>query len=249
MTNDRSLNMQISFQPELNRVHQLSFKLAKYTLNGTFLGLDDLSSNELEYCLDSSLNQPPHWLNFGMSYRRERPCSVHKQLLEREMFFYDMYIVDNTTESCAGGGIADFDCLFPIPVLNKNLVKENQFPNSNTASDDDVYTRRFFLFDNVSAQTSSGVEAIRYAKKLVLQIQTQTENPSKIYPPRLIIEYETTLAKVIQHEDTLLLKVEYSMKTEVRNRIILINLVYLQNTCLTLKPPSTLRTFGLLSRS
>jgi len=155
-------------------------------------------------------------------------------LLEKEMFFYDMYIVDNTTESCAGGGIAGFDCLFPIPVLNKNLVKDkNQFPNSNTDHDDDVYIRRFFLFDNVSAQTSSGVEAIRYAKKLVLQIQTQTENPSKIYPPRLIIEYETTATKVSE-KDTLLLKVEYSMKTEVRNRILLINLVYLQNTCLTL---------------
>ena len=230
VTNDRSLNMQISFQPELNRVNQLTIKLAKYTLNGTFLGLDDLSSNEFEYCLDSSLNQPPHWLNFGMSYRRERPCSIYEQLQEQDMFFYDMYIVDNTTESCAGGGLADFDCLFPIPVLNKNLVKDkNQFPNSNT--DDDVYTRRFFLFDNVSAQTSSGVEAIRYAKKLVLQIQTQTENPSKIYPPRLIIEYE--MATKVSDEDTLLLKVEYSMKTEVRNRIILINLVYLQNTCLT----------------
>ena len=225
-TNDKSLNMKISFQPQQNLVHELTFKLAKYTVNGTFVGIEDLQ-NQFEYCLNS-LSQDeeikPHWLRFGMTHRHEYSCSTGEKLLGNEMYLYDMYIVDNSLDACGGGdseSTYSFDCLYPVPVLNRNLVRDNKFPNINQQFGDDIddqYTRRFFLFDNQSGRTTSGIEAIRYAKKIVLQIQTQRENHNQIYTPQLIIEYETTTSlssdNKVSNTSPLLFKVEYSMKTE-----------------------------------
>ena len=150
ITNDKSLNMKISFQPQSNYVHELTFKLAKYTVNGTFVGIEDLT-NQFEYCRNSlSQDRKPHWLSFGMTHRHEYSCSIEETLLGKEMYLYDMYIVDN---SCGGDleSTDSFDCLYPVPVLNRNLVRDNQFPNINQKFGDDIddqYTRRFFLFDN-----------------------------------------------------------------------------------------------------
>ena len=57
---------------------------------------------------------------------------------------------------------------------------------------------------------------MRYAKKVVLQIPTQSENPSKLYPPKLILEYATTTSGSWTGEEGIILlsKVEYSHKTE-----------------------------------
>ncbi len=89
----------------------------------------------------------PHWSGFGLSYRREYSCEP-KNLLEEEMFLYDMYLVEESSDSCDGDPSIS-DCLYPVPVLIRNLVKVNQFPNFNQPDGmDDVYTRRFFLFDN-----------------------------------------------------------------------------------------------------
>lgn len=45
----------------------------------------------------------------------------------------------------------------------------------------------------------------------MLQIQTQSENPTRIYPPQLIIEYATASAGSFDEDDTILFKVEYTM--------------------------------------
>ena len=59
---------------------------------------------------------------------------------------------------------------------------------------------------------------MRYANIIVLQIQTQSENPSKLYPPKLTIQYATaTSGSLFGREEgadaSLLFHVEYSMKT------------------------------------
>ncbi len=151
ITNDRGINMKLSFHREADQVNILQFKLAKYALNGTFVGIEDLT-NQFEFCAtaiarDEDQSQP-HWSGFGLSYRREYSCELNR-LLEKEMFLYDLYLVEERSDSCSGDSSLS-DCLYPVPVLIRNLVKDNQFPNFNQKPDgmDDVYTRRFFLFDN-----------------------------------------------------------------------------------------------------
>lgn len=52
----------------------------------------------------------------------------------------------------------------------------------------------------------------------MLLIQVQSEDPSKLTPPRLIIEYQTKALDPAQQEkpicDSLFFKVDYSMKTD-----------------------------------
>mmetsp|Transcript_22163 Transcript_22163/g.41859 ORF Transcript_22163/g.41859 Transcript_22163/m.41859 type:complete len:755 (-) Transcript_22163:2004-4268(-) len=224
VTSDRGINMRISFRTEVNHVNILSFKLAKFTVDGVFVGMEDLT-NQFEFCfssLDNNDRKKPHWLAFGNSYRHEYDCSID-HLLGKEMYLYDLYLVDESSESCNVNSLRS-DCLYPVPVLNRNLVKENKFPNANMQLGDDlddIYTRRFFIFDNQSGRTPSGTEAVRFAKKIILQIQTQSENPSQLYPPRLIVEYATTAngnrfatAEKEATNTSLVFKVEYSMKTE-----------------------------------
>lgn len=60
---------------------------------------------------------------------------------------------------------------------------------------------------------------MRYANKIVLQIQTQSENPSKLYPPKLTIQYATATSSSWSGNEgdvdsSLVFHVEYSMKTD-----------------------------------
>ena len=213
--NDRGINMRVSFHPEVDHVSVLRFKLAKYTVNGIFLGIEDMK-NHFEFCAEDNLggnDGQSHWSGFGSSYRIEHLCPL-SSLVEQEMFFYDMYLVDESSDTCK----PELDCLYPVPVLNRNLVRNNKFPNINQRLGDDiddVYTRRFFLFDNVSGRTSSGTEVVVYAKNIALQIQVQSEKPTRLYPPRLTIEYATaTKGKGFGQEVSSVFQVEYSMTTD-----------------------------------
>ena len=143
--------MKVSFHAEADSVNILSFKLAKFTVDGTFVGIEDLA-NQFEFCFDplgmDAQSQPP-WLAFGNTYRHEYTCSIDN-LVGKEMFLYDIYLVDESSESCSDDP-KHTDCLYPVPVLNRNYVKDNKFLNVNRQLDDDLddaYTRRFFLFDN-----------------------------------------------------------------------------------------------------
>lgn len=213
--NDRGINMRVSFHPEVDHVHVLQFKFAKYTMNGTFVGIEDVQ-NQFEFCAKDSLsvdNGRSHWSVFGLSYRVEHTCPI-SSLVGNEMFLYDMYLVDESADACK----PESDCLYGVPVLIRNLVKDDKFPNVNQRLGDDiddVYTRRFFLFDNKSGQTSSGIEAVRYAKKIVLQIQIQSEQ-TRLYPPKLTIEYATATKGSWPSEEEIssVFQVEYSMKTD-----------------------------------
>ena len=78
----------------------------------------------------------------------EYSCSVD-DLSSKKMFFYDMYIIDEVND-CLNLGEA-YECLYPVPVLNRNLVEDGSFPNMNMERRDeldDKMVRRFFLFDN-----------------------------------------------------------------------------------------------------
>ena len=146
---DRSIQMTIGFQEEIGLHHTLTFKMAKYSMNGTLVGLESLTS-QLMYC--SSLFQDDKIseenLKFGYSWSREFRCRLD-DLMSREMFFYDLFLVDKDCDS----EDTSHDCLYPIPILNKNYIRKgDSLPNRNSFfgdESDDEYTRRFFLFDNL----------------------------------------------------------------------------------------------------
>ncbi len=154
---DHGINMIMSLTSTENRAHKLHYKVAKYTIAGEFKGLFDLSSHFF-YCYSEDLFQTDtlgevginRWNEFGKDYRNEYKCDL-SQLLDSEMFFYDLYVVDSSLESCQGHPKVG-ECLYPVPVLIRNLVNDDLYPNMNSKKSeeyDDVYTRRFFLVDNM----------------------------------------------------------------------------------------------------
>lgn len=226
-----------------NNIITNNIKRELYTLDGTFLSLEDLT-NQFFYCdttTESSSNPNNNNDNsntysiddvlFGTSKRFESKCDLSTLIYNNEMYFYDVYLVDegdtSTISSCNNNqqnnineGI-DTECLYPIPVLNRNFTQGLSSPNMNRFKEDtfdDRYTRRFFLFDNVSGWSAmNGHEILRCAKTIVLQTTMQNEDPSKIYPPRLIIEYDEVFVNSIINSplsSPIIFKIEYTMDTK-----------------------------------
>ena len=232
---DREIEMKMSFKKMGGYVNELDYRLGKYTMNGTFVGFETLS-NQFSYCgrtapdteFGAGDTSSTKFLKFGSSQRETYSCDL-ETLESEEMFFYDMWIVDIGNTDCASGTqvAADGLCLYPVPVLMRNLREDGQTPNLNfrkTQEVDDIFTRRFFLFDNLSGKKDGNLEILRYAKSIVLQNTIQPENPNKIYPPTLTIEYVerrpsawTDRADGNTAEemaiDTLMFKAEYTMDT------------------------------------
>jgi len=82
---------------------QMSFKLAKYALNGSWLGTEDLST-QLQYCrMDvpytsegAGSSSSTRWLQFGHNIKQSYQCNL-TQLMEQETYFYDLYVVDQVS--------------------------------------------------------------------------------------------------------------------------------------------------------
>jgi Meckelin (Transmembrane protein 67) len=128
-------------------------KLAKYSLSGEFLGMQDLGASPF-YCDDTASALSPArstaWLRFGHGTDMRFPCDL-ASLLQQEQVFYDPYILDT-----------DSGALYPIAVLNRSYRAGGAAPNANTSpsmEDDDVFTRRFFWFDVASGVSAAGAGA------------------------------------------------------------------------------------------
>ena len=87
-------------------------------------------------------------LKFGHSFTHEFQCNL-ESIIRSDMFFYDMYLVDMYCDDNINGS----DCLYPVPILNRNFLERKNFlPNRNKFFGDEIndkYSRRFFLFDNL----------------------------------------------------------------------------------------------------
>jgi Meckelin (Transmembrane protein 67) len=137
-------------------VSVLTFYLAVYSLNGTYLGLE-LLSNQLQLCAQTSdyatQSTKPSFLDFGNYF--ENRCDFDTQVLltnATETVFYDMYVLD-----------ASDNTLIPVPVRMRNyrnsdgiLVNDNKNDHSDADIEDDVLTRRFFVYDTWSGRSTSG---------------------------------------------------------------------------------------------
>jgi len=233
--NSKDISMEMSFSQLDGYSHMMKYKLAKYRIDGTLVSIEDLDT-QLSYCRMAAPEtesggghkSSTKFLKFGTSQRDEFQCDL-RLLVEEEMFFYDLYVVDEGASGCEGyidGGV----CMYPVAVLNRNYVgrggdsdRPNEYEETQT-NPDYAYTRRFYLFDNLSTK---GI--IKYATKIILRTQIQEDKTDKIYPPTLTIEYgekkpsEFSDAIAVDDDDigaassspiaTVMFKVEYTMNT------------------------------------
>lgn len=196
---DRSISMKVSLREKIGSVHGMKMKVAKYTINGIFVGMEDVGSQLIPCYSGKSKDQSlsaEGMIDFGKPFRMERTCALDF-LLNEQMYFYDLYLVDQG-KNCGAGR----ECLYPVPVLING--------NGNQ------YTRRFFTLDNESGKSASGPKVIRYASKLLLSFSLQQSSNSKIYPPVLRIEYverEVTDIRKNESMPTSIFQVEYTMDT------------------------------------
>ena len=157
---DRGIKMKMAFREHEDHEYIMDFRVAKFALNGEYLGIEKLTNQFMYFGLtppivDNQYLDRVDWLRFGNSMRHEYKCNLNF-LLRVDMYFYDMYIVYRYNGSCDGWN-NNGECLYPIPVLIQNFVEGGSHPNQNQiAADesDDRYTRRFFLYDNMVRQFS-----------------------------------------------------------------------------------------------
>ncbi|XP_074646221.1 meckelin-like isoform X2 [Tubulanus polymorphus] len=172
----------------------LNFRLAQYSLNGTFLGFTPATGGKLQLC-KGSFSEMDSAYQFGTSY--SKTCSLSIDELwdrpESDLIFYDMYLEFLT------GTIKQ---LYGVPLKVQNLRgRSNTFINQGTDRRQWQLTRRFFLVDNVSTKTkSTGTnpnsaadsrsKLLRYAKNINMYVQLQDgSKDGQIFPPYIQIEY------------------------------------------------------------
>ncbi|GIY03048.1 hypothetical protein CEXT_178551 [Caerostris extrusa] len=161
----------------------------KYSLNGTFLGLTKINSNDLHLCQESDIEED---IAFIIGTRVERVCIRSLQYLwqSSELVFFDLYLINNQNKTE----------LYPIPVLIRNIVVNGELVNMEKDMSKWRLVRRFFLTDHISGieeetnlnhkHNQPVAKVFRYASEVSLKIVFKSEGkPGTIYPPLLVISY------------------------------------------------------------
>ncbi|CAL1292605.1 unnamed protein product [Larinioides sclopetarius] len=174
-----------SLSQESSRLH---FVAVKYSLNGTFLGLNKIKSNNLNLCQESDIEED---IAFIIGTRVERTCTRSLQdLWKSEINFFDLYLASNQNQSH----------LYPIPVLIRNIIINGEHVNLGKDMSKWRLVRRFFLIDHISGIEEEAyisdkhnhpfAKTFRYASEVSLKITfISDKQPGMIYPPLLTIVY------------------------------------------------------------
>jgi hypothetical protein len=200
--------------------------LAKYSLEGRWLGWEKVDE-QLELCrtLGGGSSNPADgttsWRRFGSSL--ETTCRLPFESLMRcgaNPVFLELFL-----ENSNGAFV-------PIPVKILNLVKNENRPNLNEApsswyedeeDENDVFVRRFFLCDGMTAKEGEGAYLIpeqpprifRWAAHMILQVVNDPVNTAEILVPILSVLYaERETSQLAEGGSTIVsFKSEYSMDT------------------------------------
>jgi len=141
----------------------LRFVAAVYTLDGAFVAFEELST-QLQLC-DGEVSA---WTTFGTNTLNKCVLSLRTGFSQqpRMPLFYEPYIVDGPSGD-----------LYPVPVMLRSGQR------------DAVAARRFFTYDNVTADSGGGelnaVRVLTTAKVTVVLRDTQ----GHIEPPQITVSY------------------------------------------------------------
>ena len=164
----------------------LRFVLGKYAMDGTWLGFEDLT-DQLQLCPNDP-ERAVSYLQFGNSYLNECNFNLHNVIDGDETVFYDPWLVTPSE-------------MVPVKVRVKNLEVSGSRINENDETLDDVFTRRFFVYDNLSGReesTTSEPQVIRVASKITMRILLSTLTAGRIVPPLLDIEYTERYTRLVE---------------------------------------------------
>jgi len=222
---DRSIDMTLGLNVAAVRAgnvdaSELTFYFGVTSLNGTWLGLQEVDT-QFFYCASGAprtnqgggTSRSTNWLRYGNSFREKFRCDL-EGLIDREPLFYEPWVYDVSSEM-----------LSPVPVLILDYVNELDAKvniNLNAEEEtDDVFVRRFALFDAMSGLNNNGYtdspQVIRYVKKMHLKISSLPSDASRIKAPILELTYAAReprggLWKKDLRFDTIEFLVEYSME-------------------------------------
>ncbi|CAH1779425.1 unnamed protein product, partial [Owenia fusiformis] len=211
---DTSISTVYEFNSQ-DSVSKLKIKAARYTVNGTFLGISDVTGGMLQLCKDSTEKMDAAY-TFGTTYSQKCDIDIKTFWDSKDyetMIFYDLYL-DYMKDGKRR--------LYAIPVLIQNYRDDNDNrPNLNNDGTKWQLMRRFFLVDNVSGrkQASEGApslraERVRYAYNISLNIRLQEELGSgKIYPPLVMVHYEE--AKLEDYDKGAKVEVKFNVEYEM----------------------------------
>ncbi|KAI8586236.1 Meckelin, partial [Geranomyces variabilis] len=181
---------QTTFDASLQGVSTLPLVLAAYSLNGTFLGLQEVAA-QLQNCASSPIDQLTSWLSIAHDY--DTSCAVNlSPLLDNSppIVFYDIYIKDAS------------DTLVPIPVRVINYRSGGKQPNADVDPWDfstSALFRRFFVVDAVSGIESGSLRVVRIASDMRFWIRKAFDG--RIYVPILDIAYTERDASSVSVSD------------------------------------------------
>ncbi|UJR38008.1 hypothetical protein I4U23_030690 [Adineta vaga] len=165
-----------------NKNDIITFKLAKYSATGQFLGLVDAFDAHMQLC-GGGYTDGRAAFTFSTLYKRS--CNIRADALWSsplyETAFFDPYIV--FTKS----GVQN---MLPASVVILNYQSNTgATPNRNSDESLWIHHRRFFLLDRLSGITTDNeLRSIHYAKSIRI-VNTLSNGGNYIQPPAIFIEY------------------------------------------------------------
>lgn len=179
-------------QADSTRYAYVPFKLAKYSLDGEFLGWEDLS-NQIWMC-PVTVEDSKRYRRVGLGlvntceFDLQRLVSM-TEYLPNLNYFFELFITDYNGD------------LIDVPVLIDNFVDAGlTYPNrENSDPASWRFVRRFFLYENVSSIEGTGeylnptkvstYVSFIHESRLVFEIDTNSDET--VYVPYLHLYYRT----------------------------------------------------------
>ena len=206
------VQMQTTFgENEENRINLLNFYVAKFSLDGRFLGYESFT-DQLILCPHSA-EDAQRYREFGTNVLYDCSIDLKPYVTSEETQFYELFLEDSD------------GTLLDVPVLIENF-RDASGADPNTGSQENSWklVRRFYIYDNVSGKEGNNAyedgkttKVLSYPVSVKLRVELMTDEDAKIYIPLLMINYRQRLVSYIEEdgpEDNIDFVSEYTMDTD-----------------------------------
>lgn len=185
---------------DLTRMNKLKFWLARYTMDGEFLALQELT-NELSSC-PMDMEEVQMMATFGFVTENNCEFKLFNLIKNDPQYlplqanaFFELYLEDSKKQ------------LVDVPVLIKNFKDINgESPNSSYDLDTSRLVHRFFIYDTISGIKqgryidNAAPSIVRFASKVKVTVQMDPSQEESIRKPLLEIEYSEFQTSLIDEK-------------------------------------------------
>lgn len=173
---DTQFTQRIAFNPKgSSAISRLDLWVAKFTVNGTFLGIDNLLPSFF-LCPKATFEQVNDFSRIGANLKYDCDFDL-RELIEGETIFYELFVMNSDNK------------LIDVPVYIQN-------PSSATNVE---FVRRFYMYDNTGILNCIDEQRnfVRFARSIHLGITLQPSEKERIYRPVLEIKYDAKIVDLI----------------------------------------------------